>query len=218
MHIWTFFRFEASHHFTSSAGGERERIGARTLIIMGEKEKKRVREIDFFFFFFFFPENVFSAASEGSGGRARRSAEEVERELGENDDIEWAQLQVPLARDKRGFYSDPSYPLQWHLVPFFFFIQRQTHSPVSSRLFAKVNDGQTGSPAGHDINVLPVWEQGITGVGVTVAMVDDGLDYTHDDLAMNFVNSLFFHCKKTCAFSLLTSNLIDAPSGPRRKL
>ena len=34
--------------------------------------------------------------------------------------------------------------------------------------------GQTGGPAGLDLNVEPVWMQGITGSGVVVAVVDDG--------------------------------------------
>ncbi|KAG0197570.1 pheromone processing endoprotease [Mortierella sp. GBA30] len=39
---------------------------------------------------------------------------------------------------------------------------------------------------GHDINVTGVWEQGIIGTGVNVAIIDDGLDMTSDDLAPNF--------------------------------
>ncbi|KAG0044394.1 pheromone processing endoprotease, partial [Gryganskiella cystojenkinii] len=38
----------------------------------------------------------------------------------------------------------------------------------------------------HDINVTGVWEQGINGTGVNVAIIDDGLDMTSDDLAANF--------------------------------
>ncbi|KAJ1931541.1 pheromone processing endoprotease, partial [Linderina pennispora] len=39
---------------------------------------------------------------------------------------------------------------------------------------------------GHDINVTGVWRQGVTGQGVTVALIDDGLDYTSEDLLDNF--------------------------------
>lgn len=28
---------------------------------------------------------------------------------------------------------------------------------------------------GNDINVLPVWKNGITGLGVTIAVIDDGM-------------------------------------------
>ncbi|SCV66924.1 BQ2448_5570 [Microbotryum intermedium] len=55
---------------------------------------------------------------------------------------------------------DPLWPKQWHLFN------------------GKIQD--------HSINVTGVWEQGITGKGVNVAIVDDGLDFESDDLAANF--------------------------------
>ncbi|KAI4907514.1 hypothetical protein J4E90_009543 [Alternaria incomplexa] len=39
---------------------------------------------------------------------------------------------------------------------------------------------------GNDINVTGVWLQNITGEGVTACVVDDGLDYTSNDLKDNF--------------------------------
>jgi furin len=39
---------------------------------------------------------------------------------------------------------------------------------------------------GHDINVVPVWKQGITGKGVVVTILDDGIEYTHPDLRKNY--------------------------------
>ena len=36
-----------------------------------------------------------------------------------------------------------------------------------------------------DINVEPVWEEGIKGEGVNVAVVDDGMYYAHEDLRDN---------------------------------
>ncbi|KAI8320136.1 hypothetical protein GQ54DRAFT_241467, partial [Martensiomyces pterosporus] len=56
--------------------------------------------------------------------------------------------------------SDPMFKQQWHLV--------------------------NSIELGHDINVTGVWHQGITGAGVTVALIDDGLDYTSEDLLDNF--------------------------------
>ena len=43
---------------------------------------------------------------------------------------------------------------------------------------------------GKDINVEPVWEEGITGEGVNVVVVDDGIDQYHEDLAPNINASL----------------------------
>ncbi len=43
---------------------------------------------------------------------------------------------------------------------------------------------------GEDINVEPVWADGIKGEGVNVAVVDDGMDFSHIDLRDNVSTSL----------------------------
>ncbi len=43
---------------------------------------------------------------------------------------------------------------------------------------------------GEDINVEPVWADGIMGEGVNVAVVDTTVDYSHEDLASNINSSL----------------------------
>ena len=42
---------------------------------------------------------------------------------------------------------------------------------------------------GKDLNVLPVWQQNITGQGVVVAILDDGVEHTHPDIAPNYVST-----------------------------
>lgn len=54
-------------------------------------------------------------------------------------------------------FDDPLFPLQWYL-----FNRRKP---------------------GHDLNVIPVWREGVTGKGVVVALIDDGVDFEHGDLA-----------------------------------
>ncbi|KAG0152173.1 hypothetical protein CROQUDRAFT_56154 [Cronartium quercuum f. sp. fusiforme G11] len=56
--------------------------------------------------------------------------------------------------------KDPLWPKQWHLA--------------------------NNEMRQHMINVTDVWSNGITGKNVTVAIVDDGLDMTSEDLKPNF--------------------------------
>ena len=62
------------------------------------------------------------------------------------------------------------------------------------------------NPNDWDINVEDVWAEGIKGAGVNIAVVDNGMDYTHEDLAENVdvsrnhdytglgdINHRFFH-------------------------
>jgi len=51
-----------------------------------------------------------------------------------------------------------------------------------------VNTGQSGGPMGYDINVESAWRKGFTGKGVVVTILDDGIDHTHPDLALNYVS------------------------------
>ena len=46
--------------------------------------------------------------------------------------------------------------------------------------------GQTVGPKGFDINVAPVWRKNITGRGIVVTILDDGIEYTHPDLRQNY--------------------------------
>lgn len=46
-----------------------------------------------------------------------------------------------------------------------------------------------GVNKGMDINVTSVWERNITGQGVIVVVVDDGVEHTHRDIQPNYVSS-----------------------------
>lgn len=39
-----------------------------------------------------------------------------------------------------------------------------------------------------DINVTGVWEHNVTGQGVTVVVIDDGVEHTHEDIQSNYVS------------------------------
>lgn len=53
--------------------------------------------------------------------------------------------------------------------------------------FMKINDGKGVSTLiGYDINLYPAYLLGLTGRGVRVSIVDDGLDHEHCDILENF--------------------------------
>ncbi|CAB4025421.1 PC3-like endoprotease variant B, partial [Paramuricea clavata] len=80
-------------------------------------------------------------------------------------EVKDATQQKYIHRMKRdGIPTDPKFGEMWYLL----------------------NSGQTGGPVGVDTNVLPVWKSGITGRGVVISVLDDGLDHTHPDLSPNY--------------------------------
>jgi subtilisin family serine protease len=59
--------------------------------------------------------------------------------------------------------------------------------PLFQNQWNLLNSGQLGNEyKGNDLNVEKAWLQGLTGCNVTVAVVDDGLEFTHRDLWDNY--------------------------------
>jgi proprotein convertase subtilisin/kexin type 7 len=117
----------------------------------------------------------------------KRTSAEVDFELNEHADVRWIEEQKPQKRVTRTVpeFADPLFGDQWHLVRFSPAAQLQSSS--NQLLVLQVNMGKFGEDlAGHDINVAPVWAAGINGTGVTVSVVDDGVDFLHPDIAPNW--------------------------------
>lgn len=49
---------------------------------------------------------------------------------------------------------------------------------------------------GYDLNVLDVWKMGITGKGIVIALIDDGVDGNHQDLKGKYVSSILILYQK----------------------
>ncbi len=81
--------------------------------------------------------------------------------LGVFEDTEYTELIEQCEARTRALgnpeISDPLYACQWHL----------------------------NSAGGGDVNVEAAWAQGVTGEGINVAVVDDGMYFTHEDLKDN---------------------------------
>lgn len=94
-------------------------------------------------------------------GSSEHVVKHVHSRVMSHPSVVWAEFQQPLNREKRTRrFNDPSFSQQWHLV----------------------NDREEG----HDINVTGVWMLNITGQGVTVAIVDDGLEHDNVEIQGNY--------------------------------
>eukprot|EP01097_Dermamoeba_algensis_P007675 TRINITY_DN4904_c0_g1_i1.p1 TRINITY_DN4904_c0_g1~~TRINITY_DN4904_c0_g1_i1.p1 ORF type:complete len:566 (-),score=119.66 TRINITY_DN4904_c0_g1_i1:615-2312(-) len=84
----------------------------------------------------------------------------TEAALSADPSILWFEKQVPRLRAKRNFVdpTDPLYHSQWHIQ----------------------------NTPGRDINVAEAWRLGYSGKGVTVCIVDDGVQKLHPDIVQNF--------------------------------
>ena len=63
--------------------------------------------------------------------------------------------------------NDPYYSDQWHLE----------------------NTGQDNGVSGEDVNITGAWNS-VRGNGVVIGVVDDGLEWDHDDLSTNYESNL----------------------------
>ncbi|OCT89695.1 furin-1-like [Xenopus laevis] len=75
--------------------------------------------------------------------------------------VHWLEQQVAKKRKKRDIFIDPTDPKfmqQWYLLD-------------TNR---------------HDLHVKEAWEQGFTGKGIVVSILDDGIEKNHPDLQANY--------------------------------
>jgi len=93
----------------------------------------------------------------------------VAERLKQTPGVKFSQAQFARQQYPRATPDDTLFPLQWHLL----------------------NTGQNSGLPGLDLNVSTVWDS-IRGRNQTIAIIDDGLQGTHEDLTTNFQSSLSF--------------------------
>lgn len=82
-----------------------------------------------------------------------------------------------LERDTRVVYAEPNYIVQANQSP--------PNDPDFSKLWGMQNTGQTGGTAGADISAVEGWKVTTGSSNVVVAIIDTGVDYTHEDIGPN---------------------------------
>jgi subtilisin-like proprotein convertase family protein len=106
--------------------------------------------------------------------RGNLADQAIEELIAQHPDILWSEKQeenliakttdVPIPFP----YENPGVRESWHLI----------------------NSGQSKGRKGEDLNILPVWDSGISGNGVLVAIVDEGIELNHPDLTGNIRQDL----------------------------
>ena len=89
------------------------------------------------------------------------------------------QLIELLENDPRVVYAEPNYLLQ---ISDFLSSETPPSDPLFDKLWALNNTGQTGGTADADTDALEAWEINKGSREVIVAIIDTGIDYTHEDL------------------------------------
>ncbi len=73
-------------------------------------------------------------------------------------------------------YAEPNYIYSTEVTP---------NDPKYNQLWGMHNTGQTGGLSGADISAPEAWDIHTGNGAVIVGVIDTGIDYTHDDLAIN---------------------------------
>jgi len=105
--------------------------------------------------------NTFFNQSEIKRHELGKVQDTITEHLANHPKIEWSRQEIVRMRYKRSLqFKDQYFPSQWHLDNLRFI--------------------------GHDINVTGVWENNITGRGVVVSVIDDGVEWTNPDILDNY--------------------------------
>jgi thermitase len=100
------------------------------------------------------------------------------------DDAEPAQIVAEYSRLPEVEYAEPNFEIELDatdgpLVPVL------PHDPQFNEQWALANSGQRGGKEGADISATLAWAKTTGSNTVVVAVLDSGVDYTHEDLAAN---------------------------------
>ncbi|KAF2368887.1 Proprotein convertase P [Trinorchestia longiramus] len=129
--------------------------------------------------------------------------------LSEHPQVEWVEQQVELKRVKRASVhpppkvtaaekhqnaSDARFPRQLFSLNTFRSLGLFGPPDRSGRADERFTDPlyrqqwylDKGAHGGYDMNVIPAWQKGYTGRGVTVSILDDGIQHNHPDIKRNY--------------------------------
>lgn len=80
------------------------------------------------------------------------------------------------AQDPNVEYAEPNYIVRISAIP---------DDPMFANLWGLHNTGQTGGSADDDIDAPEAWDYQTGSSNITIAVIDTGVDYIHEDLSAN---------------------------------
>lgn len=99
------------------------------------------------------------------------TANDVHFQLANHPNVLWLKQQTLKKRVVRGYFSDPLFKKQWY---------------IKDNGLSQDECKNMKSTQREDINIFPAWNSNLTGKGVVVSIIDDGIEYTHPDLRRNY--------------------------------
>lgn len=119
----------------------------------------------------------FDAAPQKKASTA--SGEKIEKQsiaLVKSQGLSTEKLISKLKQNKNVLKAEPNYICKVAVL---------TNDTYADQQWPLQNTGQHGGTAGADVNVDAIWNKGKTGTKKVVAVIDSGVDYTHEDLKTN---------------------------------
>nr|XP_032829914.1 neuroendocrine convertase 1-like [Petromyzon marinus] len=112
--------------------------------------------------------------------RVRRGTQEHTERLSSDHRVKWVEQQYHKDRSKRAPPRAPPAPCP-HCSPVDMF-----DDPLWFKQWYLQDTRRDRSLPKLDLHVIPVWRAGITGRGVVVTVLDDGLEWNHTDIRGNY--------------------------------
>ena len=72
--------------------------------------------------------------------------------------------------------------------PVFIRLIKSSTDPFQNQQWYEQNNGQSGGTVGADLKATLAWNLGYSGCGITVAVIDEGVDLNHADLSANLLS------------------------------
>lgn len=101
------------------------------------------------------------------------------------DNVDVAQLVAQYSALPEVEYAEPNYEISLDVTDAAPFVPVFPHDPRFTDQWALANSGQRGGKEGADISATRAWATTTGSDKVVVAVLDSGVDYTHEDLAGN---------------------------------